>query len=301
MTYNDISDTLTSDNLGFEQPCAAVLRIEVNQVFCHAYGYPHADGREREEARRHQGQKRKICGVIDEMEARNLTENNQPSTQKNPYSGRQLFDRNEVLYSKRKYWVLRRLQDILLSAIAILVLWPFLLLIAIIIVIDSPGASPIYSQVRVGRDGKEFRFYKFRSMKPDADKSLDQLLEKNEMDGPVFKIKEDPRITRFGRIIRKTAIDELPQLFNILMGDMSIVGPRPALPREVAQYSEYEKQRLFVSPGLTCYWQIQPHRNNMSFDRWLELDLKYIKERSFIVDWKIILGTINAVIKGYGE
>lgn len=214
---------------------------------------------------------------------------------------KQLFDRDEVLNSKRKYWFLRRTQDIILSLMAILVLWPLLLLVALIIVIDSPGAGPIYSQIRVGRDGKEFRFFKFRSMRPNADKYLEKLLEKNEMDGPVFKIKDDPRITRFGHIIRRTGIDELPQLFNILMGDMSVVGPRPALPREVEQYNEYQKQRLFVSPGLTCYWQIQPHRNNISFDKWLELDLKYIKERSFVTDWKIIFMTINAVLRGYGE
>lgn len=236
------------------------------------------------------------------MEARKHTGPDlQPLSEEQLTTEKPLFDREEVLYSKRRYWFVRRAQDIILSLLAILVLWPLLLLVAVIIVIDSPGAGPIYSQIRVGRDGKEFRFFKFRSMRPNADKYLENLLNQNEMDGPVFKIKDDPRITRFGHIIRRTGIDELPQLFNILMGDMSVVGPRPALPREVEQYTEYQKQRLFVSPGLTCYWQIQPHRNNISFDKWLELDLKYIKERSFITDWKIIFKTVNAVLHGYGE
>lgn len=132
-------------------------------------------------------------------------------------------------------------------------------------------------------------------MVPDAETRLEQLLDRNEMDGPVFKIKSDPRITRVGRILRKTSIDELPQLINILKGDMSIVGPRPALPREVEQYSDYERQRLYVTPGLTCFWQIQPNRNELSFSQWMELDLKYVQERSFLTDWEIIFKTIGAV------
>jgi len=206
-----------------------------------------------------------------------------------------LLDREEVLRTHKRYWFFRRLQDIILAAIALIVLMPVLLLMCAVIMIDSPGASPFFSQVRVGRDGKEFVFYKFRSMRPNAENELDNLLRFNEMQGPTFKMKNDPRITRVGRFIRKTGIDELPQLFNILKGDMSIVGPRPALPREVEQYDEYHKQRLLVSPGLTCYWQIQPQRNNLSFDEWLELDLKYIRERSFLVDWKIIMGTFKVV------
>lgn len=211
-----------------------------------------------------------------------------------------LLDREEVLRTHKGYWFFRRTQDIVLSAIALIVLLPVFLILTLIIIIDSPGASPIFTQVRVGRDGKEFVFYKFRSMKPNAEEELGKLLKYNEMQGPAFKIKNDPRITRVGRVLRKTGLDELPQLFNILKGDMSIVGPRPALPREVEQYSEYYKQRLLVSPGLTCYWQIQPQRNTMSFDQWMELDLKYIRERSFFVDWKIILGTFKAVIRMNG-
>lgn len=211
------------------------------------------------------------------------------------------MDREMVLHSGRKYWWFRRLQDIVISLFSIAILWPFMLIIALIIVIDSPGASPIYKQRRVGRDGKEFMFYKFRSMIPDAEGKLDELLPENEMQGPVFKIKDDPRITRVGRIIRRCSIDELPQLYNVLRGDMSIVGPRPALPREVAQYDDYARQRLIVTPGLTCYWQIQPNRNQLTFDEWLELDIKYINERSFLTDWKIIFATVGVVIGMTGE
>lgn len=209
--------------------------------------------------------------------------------------------RDKVLGDKRRYWIGRRAQDIVISSLLLLILWPFILLVALIIVIDSPGASPFFVQTRIGRDGKPFDFIKLRSMTPQAETQLRDILDQNEMDGPVFKIKKDPRITRVGRFIRKTSIDELPQLWNVLKGDMSIVGPRPALPREVEQYDEYMKQRLYVTPGLTCYWQIQPKRNEMSFDEWMELDLKYIRERSFITDWKIIFKTVGAVLGMNGE
>ena len=210
------------------------------------------------------------------------------------------LDRKEQLKSKRKYWILRRAQDIVFSSIALVVLSPVMLLVALAVYIDDPKGSPIFSQIRCGRNGKPFKFYKFRSMCVDAEDKLDQLLEQNEMDGPAFKIKDDPRITRVGKFIRKTSLDELPQLFNILKGDMSIVGPRPPLPREVEQYDAYQRQRLYVTPGLTCYWQIQPHRNDLTFDEWMELDIKYMKERSFLVDWKIIFQTVRAVLFGQG-
>lgn len=215
--------------------------------------------------------------------------------------GRIWIDKAALKKRDRGYRLLRRGQDIVLSLLALAVLAIPMLMVALIIWIDSPGASPIFTQKRVGRDGKTFDFLKLRSMVPHAEKMLDSLLEQNEMDGPVFKIKEDPRITRVGKFIRKTSIDELPQLINILLGHMSIVGPRPAIPREVAQYGEYEKQRLYVTPGLTCYWQIQPQRNHLSFDEWLELDLEYIRDRSFLTDWKIILKTFGAVLGMNGE
>lgn len=206
-----------------------------------------------------------------------------------------LLNREEVLCSCKLYWSLRRFQDVMLSMAALIVLLPFMLLVALVIVLDDPGAGPIFTQERVGRDGKRFRFYKFRSMRANAEAELEDLLELNEMDGPCFKIKNDPRITRVGRFIRKTSIDELPQLWNVLRGEMSIVGPRPPIPREVEEYDAYAMQRLLITPGLTCYWQIQPHRNNLSFEEWLALDLKYINERSFLTDWKIIFKTFGAV------
>lgn len=206
-----------------------------------------------------------------------------------------VLDRDAVLHDHKKYWFLRRLQDIVLSVLGIVSLWPIMLIVAIVIVIDSPGASPIFKQIRVGRDGKEFTFYKFRSMRPNAEAELDSLIPQNEMQGPVFKIKNDPRITKVGRFLRKTSIDELPQLWNVLKGDMSIVGPRPGLPREVALYDEYAKQRLYVTPGLTCYWQTQKNRNSLTFDQWLEWDIRYIQERSFRTDWKIIFKTFSVI------
>ena len=206
-----------------------------------------------------------------------------------------VLERDEVLRRDKTYWFWRRVQDILLSVLGLAILWPFMLIVAVVIVIDSPGASPIFTQTRVGRDGKEFKFYKFRSMRPNAEKELDQLIPKNEMKGPVFKIKNDPRITKVGRFLRKTSIDELPQLLNVLKGDMSIVGPRPGLPREVALYDDYAKQRLIVTPGLTCYWQVQKKRNSLTFDQWLEWDIKYIRERSFRTDWKIIFKTFDVI------
>ena len=209
--------------------------------------------------------------------------------------------REKTLRSHRRYWVLRRAQDIVFSLLALILLAPLALLISLAIVLDSPGDGAIFRQRRVGRDGKLFWLYKFRTMCPDAEEQLNELLSQNQMDGPVFKIKGDPRITRVGRFLRKTSLDELPQLLNVLQGDMSIVGPRPALPREVELYSDYQRQRLYVTPGLSCYWQIAPHRNEMSFDEWVALDMKYIQERSFWVDWKIIFRTFRSMLFGHGE
>lgn len=170
---------------------------------------------------------------------------------------RVLITREEVESSKRVYQVVKRVEDVVLSLFALIVLCIPMLIVALIIWVTSPGASPIFKQERVGKSGKTFRLWKFRSMIPNAESKLEELKDQNEMDGPVFKIKNDPRITPVGSFIRKTSIDELPQLVNILRGDMSIVGPRPALPKEVEQYGDYERQRLLVRPGLTCYWQTQ--------------------------------------------
>lgn len=204
---------------------------------------------------------------------------------------------NRILNDSRKgYERAKRFFDIVVSLVLLLVLFVPMALVALIIVIDSPGASPIYTQERVGLNGKSFKLYKFRSMVPNAEKQLDSLLSQNEMQGPAFKMKNDPRITRFGKIIRKCCIDELPQLINIFKGEMSFVGPRPPLPREVEQYTEQQKQRLTVIPGLTCYWQITKNRNDCSFDEWLELDLKYIEERSVKTDLTVFFKTFGAVL-----
>ena len=194
------------------------------------------------------------------------------------------------------YRFIKRAFDILASAVALIALSPLFLVISILIVLDDPKGAPIFVQTRVGKGGKEFRFYKFRSMVVDAEERLDELMGQNEMDGPVFKIKDDPRITRMGKFIRRTSIDELPQLVNVLLGDMSIVGPRPPLLREVEQYSDYQRQRLSVTPGLTCYWQVRKDRNLCSFDEWVEMDLQYIRERSIGTDLKIIFKTFGAVL-----
>lgn len=209
---------------------------------------------------------------------------------------------SELHISKKPFYVFsKRCFDIFCSLVGLILLCLPLIILSLIIIIDSPGASPIYVQERVGKRGKKFKFYKFRSMVPNAEKMLDTLLDQNEMEGPAFKMKHDPRITRVGRIIRKTSIDELPQLLNVLKGDMSLVGPRPPLPREVEMYSEEQLQRLSVTPGLTCYWQVMPRRNSLTFEEWMELDMKYIRERSLFVDIKILFKTVGAVVGLEGE
>lgn len=205
-----------------------------------------------------------------------------------------------LVKSKKAYWALKRTFDIFASLCAIIVLFIPLCVVALLIFIDDPHGSPIFTQDRVGRNGKVFKFYKFRSMVVNAEDLLKDLQQHNEKTGPVFKIKEDPRITRIGKFIRKTSIDELPQLLNILKGDMSIVGPRPALPREVEQYDDYAKLRLLVTPGLTCYWQVQKNRDLVTFDEWMDMDVRYIKERSFICDVKLIFMTVKVMITGQG-
>ena len=193
------------------------------------------------------------------------------------------------------YLFLKRLIDIVGSGLGILILIPVFLIIGILIKLEDPKGSVFFSQKRNGLNGKEFNMYKFRSMVHNAEDLLESLMYKNEMDGPVFKIKDDPRITKIGKFIRKTSLDELPQLFNVLKGDMSLVGPRPPIPREVIQYNKYQYQRLLVKPGITCYWQISG-RNNIDFDEWVELDLKYIKERNLFKDIYIILMTLPVLL-----
>lgn len=209
-------------------------------------------------------------------------------TYNNVYDGRVI----EVKENKA-YLFTKRIFDIICSTIAIIVLSPLFLIVSILIKIDSKG--PIFfKQKRCGKNGKEFNMLKFRSMVCNAEDLLDKLQDQNEQTGPVFKIKEDPRITKIGKFIRKTSIDELPQLFNIIKGDMSIVGPRPPIPTEVEQYTDYQKLRLSVKPGLTCYWQVMG-RNSIGFDEWVELDIKYIQERCALLDLILIFKTFGVL------
>ncbi|MDD3333903.1 MAG: sugar transferase [Eubacteriales bacterium] len=210
---------------------------------------------------------------------------------------RNLMIRELNLPGRENFWVVKRTCDILGSLIALVLMLPISLPIMLLIFIDDPHGCPIFRQHRCGRGGKIFTMYKFRTMRADAVKLLDDLLDQNEMEGPAFKIKNDPRITRFGKLLRKTSLDELPQFWNILKGDMSLVGPRPPLPREVKMYDEYQFQRLYITPGLTCFWQIAPHRNDISFDDWLEMDIDYIIRRSFWLDVSILFKTVLAVFR----
>ena len=190
--------------------------------------------------------------------------------------------------------------DIVASFFILLIWSPLLLLIAVLIKITSKGPV-IFSQKRVGLRGREFNIYKFRTMVQDAEKLRSLLEAQNEMDGPVFKIKKDPRITTIGKFLRNSGMDEIPQFFNVLKGDMSLVGPRPPLPSEVAQYERWQLRRLSMRPGITCIWQISPNRNKITFDEWMKLDLQYIDSWSFKMDILLILKTFQAVAKGSGQ
>ena len=195
---------------------------------------------------------------------------------------------------------LKRTSDILFSIIALIVLLPFLAIIAAIIKIGSKGPV-IFKQQRIGLHGKPFTIYKFRTMVVNAEALKGQLASQNEMDGPVFKMANDPRVTRVGRFLRRTSIDELPQLINVLRGEMSMVGPRPPLPNEVEAYTDYQRLRLIVTPGLTCTWQTHPNRNSISFQQWVEMDLNYIQNRTIWLDIKLILKTPRVMLHKDGQ
>lgn len=191
------------------------------------------------------------------------------------------------------YFIVKRVIDILGALCGILLMGALMIIVGIWIKVDSKGPV-FFKQQRVGQNGKKFMMYKFRSMCTDAEKLLDKLQQKNEMSGPMFKIKEDPRITKIGRFIRKTSIDELPQLINILKGEMSLVGPRPSLPKEVELFTSFQKRRLIAKPGLTCYWQVNG-RSDVSFEQWMEMDVQYLKDRNTFVDTGLILKTVGVL------
>lgn len=196
------------------------------------------------------------------------------------------------------YLSMKRLSDVIISALAMLALSPIMLIVAVLIKLESRGPV-LFSQERVGKDGKIFKFWKFRSMSRDAESLQKQLSRQSDLSGVRFKMASDPRITGVGKIIRKLSIDELPQLWNVLVGDMSLVGPRPPLPVEVAQYNLYQRRRLAVTPGLTCTWQIGG-RSDLTFQQQVDMDLDYIRKRSIVEDFKILCLTPLAVLSCRG-
>lgn len=210
-----------------------------------------------------------------------------------------VFLNKDKIRSRFIYHSMKRLFDIVAATCGIVILSPLMIIIAVLIKGEDHG--PIfYKQVRVGKNGKTFKMYKFRSMFVNADQMLAKLKEKNDVDGPMFKMKDDPRVTKIGHFIRKHSLDELPQFLNVLKGDMSLVGPRPPLPSEVVEYSEYDKQRLLVIPGCTGLWQAT-ERNEVGFNKMVQLDIQYINRASFIFDLWIIWKTVEIVIKPNGS
>jgi lipopolysaccharide/colanic/teichoic acid biosynthesis glycosyltransferase len=200
----------------------------------------------------------------------------------------------ETFYTRRG----KRVADVVLSVLGMVALLPFLPAVVLAIKLTSRGPV-LYRSIRLGRNARPFVFYKFRSMVDGAHESRNFLLHLNEVQGPVFKIADDPRITRVGRFLRRTSIDELPQLVNVLRGDMSLVGPRPPIPEEVEKYEPWQRRRLDVSPGITCLWQISG-RSRLGFEEWMRLDILYIQNRSFLLDIKILLRTLPAVLSRDG-
>ncbi|MDZ7859858.1 MAG: sugar transferase [Candidatus Krumholzibacteriota bacterium] len=199
---------------------------------------------------------------------------------------------------KRLYRVTKRISDVIIAVAILLLVLPLIPVIIILIKIDTKGPL-LFKQKRIGKDGREFNLYKFRSMVEGADNTVESLRQLSDSEGPIFKLKNDPRITSVGCFLRRSSLDELPQLINVLKGEMSIVGPRPNLPSEVAQYLSWQKKRLDVKPGITCFWQIAG-RSHIGFHEWMRLDLQYIEKRGFRTDLMIILKTFPAVIERKG-
>ncbi len=223
---------------------------------------------------------------------------NYPRTRASPREFRQLGPIQPA--GGRMYLMIKRILDVVVSLIALVLLSPVFLAAAVVIKVWSPG--PVFYPWRVvGQGGRFFTGYKFRTMVKDADHLKDQLLEQNEMTGPAFKVTDDPRITRPGRFLRKYSIDELPQLWSVLKGDMSLVGPRPPLQSEYEQFDDWQKQKVCIKPGITCLWQINGRNAVNDFDHWLALDLEYIQTRSLWLDLKILALTVPAVLRGTGK
>ena len=200
---------------------------------------------------------------------------------------------------RQSFLFTKRLIDIIGSIVGLIGLSPIMVWAAYKIKQEENGSPVFFVQERVGKNGKTFKMYKFRSMCMDAEQKLIELIDQNEVEGVMFKIKEDPRVTKIGKKLRKTSIDELPQLWNVLKGEMSLIGPRPALPREVKKYDDYDMQRLLVKPGCSGLWQVSG-RNELSFNEMVELDMMYIKNQSFAIDIKIVFKTIMVIIKSKG-
>lgn len=200
---------------------------------------------------------------------------------------------------KKSYFFIKRMIDIIGSTVGLLLLSPLFIIIAILMKAEEPKGPIFFAQTRVGKNEKTFKMYKIRSMCVDAEDKLAELLQLNEVEGAMFKMKDDPRVTKVGKFIRKTSIDELPQLLNVLKGDMSLVGPRPPLLREVVDYTEYDKQRLLIKPGCTGLWQISG-RNEVGFDEMVELDLRYIRQLSLKNDAIIVVKTVGVMLKPNG-
>lgn len=209
---------------------------------------------------------------------------------------RQVMLFNQVVLDQRYgYRIIKRIFDIIASLVGLILLSPLFLVLAILIKTDDPAGGVFYSQTRLGLKQRTFKMYKFRSMCTDADEKLKNLLKYNEVEGAMFKMKEDPRITKVGKFIRKYSIDELPQLWNVLIGNMTLVGPRPPLEREIKDYTDYDWQRLMVKPGCTGLWQVSG-RNSIGFHEMVDLDLKYIKKSSLVYDLGILFRTVKIMI-----
>ena len=203
------------------------------------------------------------------------------------------------LQKKRVYFFMSRFCDVIFSTLGLIILSPLLLVIALLIKWDNPHAPVIFSQDRVGKDGVIFKMFKFRTMVPDAEKHLKELLKYNEVEGAMFKMKNDPRVTPIGAFLRRTSLDELPQLWNVIKGEMSLVGPRPPLIREVEMYTEYDKQRLLVRPGCTGLWQVSG-RNELSFEEMVQLDIQFINHLSMKQYFCIIFRTFGVFFRKKG-